>query len=445
MAQPLLLNLSSEVDEIADQLSKLEQASPEEIALLAVQIEAFSESQLITFANNVLVFTKDENLLALVYDSPVVIGKIGYNTVTKLYGDLYDLYEGSMISPDAYQRLAASLISYYPNTRSLNLLKELQPIVMNSVNDKILPQHNPGAAFDESMAKHVQEAPYRGTEELFKSWDSLRAVELPKTLEVFLRQMLADSEMEQVGNLVIEFFQQDKLPHSYIDVFRRVLGDDVFIGLCVKANESGEVCLASTAKIVALAGEEVFHSPEFLAFLKIQISGPYQSDYLKSFAAFGCDEGTFSLLASFVLENLQLVLKESLTLKRKATTPAFVKLANRHDLGDYVLECLIESTRVSMGLELDNVSELSLTALVNYMTWGLMQDFPDVLLSNMCERLQDAIEVVGLEAAKKVIPDVDHRFIQHFIENHKTELSRTQVMKMFPQIKGPALEDALGI
>jgi hypothetical protein len=445
MAQPIRLNLSSEVDDIADQLCKLEKAGPDEIALLAPQIRALSESELISFANNVLVFTKDESLLSLVYDSPAVICKLGYSTVTKLYSDLYDLYQTSMISPDVYQRLAASLISYYPNHRSLNLLKELQPIVARPANGKSLPQHNPGPDFDHALSWHLQEAPYRGTEELFKSWDSLKAVELPKTLEVFLQQMLADSQMEQVGNLVIEFFQQDKLPETYIDVFRRILGDDVFFGLCVKANATGDICLSSTAKIVPLAGEQAFHSPEFLAALKTQISGPYQSSYLKAFSSADCDENTFPILASFVMDNLQLVLKDSLTLIRLGSTLPVVRLAHRQGLNDEVLQCVIESSRVKIRRELDRANEMSLTELVNHMTWGSFDPLPDTQLAAMCERLKDVIEVVGLETAKKVIPDVDHRFIQSFAESGRTHLSKAQVMRMFPQIKGPTLEDELGL
>jgi N-acetyl-anhydromuramyl-L-alanine amidase AmpD len=445
MSQPLLLNISSDVNEIADLLTRLELASPEELAQLAGQIEAFTESELIRFVDNVLVFTNDVNLLSMVYDSPAVIGKIGASTVVKLYTDLYMLHQELVISEAVYQRLAASLISHYPNKRNLNLLKDLQPIVAANANGKVPPQHNPGAAFDEAMARQVQSAPYKSTEELFKSWDSLRAFELPKTLEVFVRQMLADSEMEQVRNLVIEFYQLDKLPHSYIDVFRRVLGDDVFIGFCTKANAT-EVRLASAAKIVPFAGEEVLHTPEFLNTLKSQIASPYQSGYLKGFAGIDCDDQTFPILAAFVLENLQLVLKESLMLIRLGSTLPVVRLAHRHGLDDRVLECVIESARAKIGKHLlEDVSDMNLTELVDSLTQNAFEPYPEAQLAAMYERLQDVIEVVGLETVKRVTPDVDHRFILYVMDKGRTDLSKAQVLKMFPHIKGPLLEDELGL
>jgi hypothetical protein len=446
MLKPLLLNLSSEVDDIAGQLCQLERASPEEIALLTPQIEAFTESELIRFAENVIDFTKDENLLSMVYESPAVISRIGFSTVTKLYGQLYSLHQASMISPDGYQRLAASLISHYPNKRNLNLLKELQPIIASDDYGRIMPLHNPGAAFDEAMAKHVMDAPCRSTEELFKSWDSLRVVELPKSLEVFVRQMLADSEAEQVSNLVVEFFQQYRLPDSYIDVFRRVLGDDVFFGLCAKANEGSGACLAAAAKIVPLAGEEIFHGPEFLAGIKSQIDGPNPSSYLRKFADFNCDESVFPILASFVLSNLPLVLKDSLTLLRLGSTMPVVRFAHRQGLGDQVLECAIESARVKIckGLQ-EDPHGMSLAELVKGLTQSLFDPNPDAQLQAMYERLQDIVEVVGLETVKRVIPDVDYRFIQYFMDTRKTELGPHQMMRMFPQIRGAILEDELGL
>jgi hypothetical protein len=445
MSQPLLLNISSDVNEIADLLTRLELASTEELAQLADQIEAFTESEMIRFADNVLPFVKDETLLSMVYDSPVVIGKIGASTITHLYSALYDLYQESMINDDSYQRLAASIISHYPNTQSLNLLKELQPIVAAYANGKPLPQHKPGEAFDQAMARQVRGAPYKSPEELFKSWDSLKAIELPKTLEVFVRQMLADSEMEQVRNLVIEFYYLDKLPHSYIDVFRRVLGDDVFYGFCAEANTT-EVCLASAAKIVPLAGEELIHTPEFLNTLKNQISSPYQSCYLKGFAEIDCDDQTFPILAAFVLENLKLVLKESLLLIRLGSTLPVVRLAHRHNLDDDVLECVIESARDIIGRELQvNAAEMSITELANNLTQNIHELFPEPRVAAMYERFQDVIEVVGLESVKRVIPEVDYRLIHSIMDTGRTDLSRSQVMKLFPHAKGPVLEDELGL
>jgi hypothetical protein len=445
MSQSLQLNISSDVNEIADLLTRLELASPEELAQLAGQIEAFTESELIWFADNVLPFVKDEALLSMVYDSPAVIGKIGASTVISLYAELYVLHQKLMISEAVYQRLAASLISHYPNKRSLNFLKDLQSIVAANANGKPIPQHNPGSAFDEAMARHMQGAPYRSTEELFKNWDSLRAIELPKTLEVFVRQMLADSEMDQVRNLVIEFYQLDRLPHSYIDVFRRVLGDDVFYGFCAKANAT-EVCLASAAKIVPLAGEEALHHPEFLNTLKSQMSSPYQSGYIKGFAGIDCDDQTFPILAAFVLDNLPLVLKDSLTLIRIGTTLPVVRLAHRHGLDDLALECVIESTREKIGRDmLLSVNAMSLTELVDCLTDNNYDPFPDTQLAAVYERLRDVIQVVGLESLRRVTPEVDHRLIQSLMIKSRTDLSRSQVMKLFPHIKGPLLEDELGL
>lgn len=446
MSQPLLLNISSDVNEIADLITRLELASSEELAQLADQIEAFSESDLIRFVDNVLVYTMDVNLLSMVYDSPVIIGKIGASTVVKLYTDLYMLHQELVISEAAYQRLAASLITHYPNKRNLNFLKDLHSIVMANANGKVPPQHNPGAAFDQAMARQVEGAPYKSTEELFKSWDSLRAVELPKTLEVFVRQMLADSDVDQVRNLVIEFYQLDKLPDSYIDVFRRVLGDDVFFELCFQANSRGDICLSSAAKIVPLAGEKVFHNNEFFSSLKDQIEGPYQSRYIKAFANIDCDDQAFPILAGFVLDNLRLVLKDSLMLTRLDTTLPVVRLAHRHGLSDHALECVIESARIKIGRELqDNSIAMSLTELIDSLTQNSFELYPEAQLAAMYERLRDVIEVVGLECLKRVIPEVDHRLVQSLMGRGRTDLSRSQVMKLFPQIKGPVLEDELGL
>jgi hypothetical protein len=63
----------------------------------------------------------------------------------------------------------------------------------------------------------------------------------------------------------------------------------------------------------------------------------------------------------------------------------------------------------------------------------------------MYERLQDIVEVVGLETVKRVIPEVDYRFIQYFMDTRKTDLGPRQVMRMFPQIRGAILEDELGL
>ena len=424
-------------------LSRFEQATPAEVSQVAERFADMTQDELALFEHHVLPQCFDEKLLSLLCESPELMANTSFHRLSCMFTELFKKQNSLMLEQDVYDRLTASLIGLYPNSRRMNFLQALGGIV--SREDVVGHPHKPGNLFDAALAKHIEKAPSRDFADYSRAMDSLRDVELPKTLTVFLRHLLANDERSHILTYVSELFHNNNLHESYIEVFKQELGSEAFINICVRANDMQE-CLPSVLKVIPLAGESAFHHRQFLGGLRNVFNRNLQPHYLQSYISMPIDEQKkLPILSEFVMENLKPLLGDGLKKERLQYTLGYARLAASNNLGVRALECVFEGLRAPMSWNMNNALGMTLTEMVNKLTEKAHADFPDPKFYDMWTLLPQVVEAIGLETLHKVAPAIDYRFIQHFMANSETPMSKTQIMKLFPHTKGPILEDELGL
>lgn len=447
MTTPLLDTIPTCSRTAAQFLSRFEQATATEINQVAQRVAGMTQDELALFDYHVLPLCFDEKLLSLLCETPELMANTSFSRLSGMFSELVKKESNLLLEPASFERLAASLIDLYPNRRRMNFLEALGGIISR---DCVLGHpYKPGSLFDAALARHIEEAPSRNFASCVKAMDSLRDVELPQTLAVFLRHLLAKDERSMIITYVSELFQGNNLHESYIEVFKQELGADAFIQLCVKANDM-QGCLPSVLKVIPLSGESAFHHREFLGGLREPFNRNLPPYYLQQFVESDMDEEKLPILSQFILENLQSLLRleiKSTAFKSDELMYAigFARLATRNDMGAQVLENLLESLRAPLSWNTSGVLDMTLADLVNKLTDKVFEQFPEPKFIHLWDRLHPLVEVVGLEALQKVAPEIDHRFIEHFVNKFETAMTKGQVLRLFPRAKGPMLEDAMGL
>jgi hypothetical protein len=439
MTEPLLHTIPTCTRTAAQFLDRYERATPEEVSQIAERIAGMTENEFALFEHYVIPLCFNESLLELVCASPELVAHTSYLRVSSILIQLYKKQDSLLMEPDVYDRLTASLINLYPNTKRINFLESLHQIVRVSN----LKPHRAGPLLDEALANHAENSPSKNFAGMARAMDNLRDIVLPKTLGVFIRQCLAKDEFGTLNVYVAELFQLNNLHDAYVPVFMNELGRDAFLSMCIEAQHV-EPCLASVIKLIPFVGEEAFHDAAFFeAQLKALQGAP--SHYLKDFLEMNPDQQQIPLLTQFVLDNLELMLAKPLGMKAIPHTLGVVQIAVHHGLAEKALSLVFEGLRQPLSFNMNDVSGLNKTEMVNYLTERVFQQYPDMQHKELFGTLHSVIHAVGLETLKKVTPTVDYRFIQHYTQEYESGLSRAQVMKLFPHIKGPVLEDELGL
>jgi hypothetical protein len=423
-------------------ISRFEQATPAEVSQVAERIADMTQSELTLFDYHVLPQCFDERLLTLLCESPEVMENTSFLRLSGVFSELFKKQNSLMLEQDVYDRLTASLIDLYPNTRRMNFLQAIGGIVIRE--GVASHSHKPGPLFDAALARHIEKAPSHDFADYCRAMDSLRDVELPKTLAIFLRQLLANDERIHIITYVSELFQNNNLHESYIEVFKQELGADAFINICVKANDM-QGCLPSVLKVIPLAGESAFHHREFIGGLRSYFNRNLPSYYLQEFVEQGMDEKKLPILSEFILENLKPLLGDWLKKEKLQYTIGYARLAANNNHGVQALECVFEGLRAPLSWNMNSALGMTLTEMVNKLTDKALDDFPEPKFYDMWALLPKVVEAIGFETLHRVAPTIDYRFIQHFMANIETPMSKTQIMKLFPHTKGPILEDELGL
>jgi hypothetical protein len=440
MNEPLLQTIPTCSKTAAEFLNRYEQASYEEVSQLADRIAGMTQDELALFEYYVIPLSFDEKLLELVCASPELLAHTSYLRISGILTQLYIKQDSLLIEPGVYDHLAASLISLYPNKKNINFLESLHQIVRKSHNKP----HHAGPLLDEALSKHAEKSPSLNFAGMARAMDNLRDIVLPKTLAVFLRQSLANDGMTNIIPVFVsELFRLNNLHDAYIDVFMKELGAQTFIDICIEAQHI-EPCLASTLKLIPFAGEAAFHDAAFFEAQLKTMKGA-QSTYLEEFIDLNPDAQQIPLLNQFVLENLGLMLESSPGKRLVNNALGVVQVAMRNGHAEQAMSHVLEGLRAPLSFNMNDVSALSRTQLLDHLTSRVSESWADPRHKEIFSFVQSVVAIVGLEVLQKVAPTVDYRFIQEFTQTHETSMTRGQVMKLFPHIKGPVLEDELGL
>lgn len=155
------------------------------------------------------------------------------------------------------------------------------------------------------------------------------------------------------------------------------------------------------------------------------------------------DETKLPLLAGFMVENLDRILKfEPAEQKSLAFTLDVLAFANRVGSGTQAFRRVVNNLRQFAGLDDGWGTPAQIINGVVHQKSGHNVTIAGI---RAYDHLVLAIKVVGLQTLMEVSPDVGSAFIMKFLEKHPTDLSQTEVMRMFPQAKGRYLENDLGL
>lgn len=435
--------------ESADFLEAFSVSSDRQRLELSAQIRDFTPNQIDDYSFSILADTSDQDLLAMTFLAPDVIEKMNIESLQQHFKIVYKLKRLQKIDPKFFDQCAASLVRHCNPLLKVNFLGVIHTVIANFGLFKNLPLETvQGNQLDQAVAANVEEM----LKETLTHNDSLYCInglmcfELPTALGVLLRYEIERGEAEVSVNMVNHLFKEDKLSERYIEVCRRVLGDEQFLSICdgqmQKALQGGPANhnrICSVAKLASIFGEAVFHSPQFLENLFNQDGDGHVPRYISSLNAHGLYAFDFPLIRAFMVENLERLI--------------FFKPSNTNELG-LTRDLLALSHKEGVGAEALKL----LLQRMGDLTGGEASDDPAAVL---IESLYDAptpsersrgnallhhvVEIVGLNTLHAVVPDVGTNFLSEFIETKKPSMGAVEIMRLFPQMKGRVLEDQLGL
>jgi hypothetical protein len=280
----------------------------------------------------------------------------------------------------------------------------------------------------------------------------LAQVQLPLTLEVLIKQQMSIGAMDAVAMMVTECFKDFAKRESYIDVFRRLLGDDVFTDLCVQTNiKTGS--MKSVITLAPLLGEASFHNEAFFETQKRFDGKLHKSEYLAQLRYFPNFEQTLPILANYLLENLESTLSQLADYGNQDFLRQVVGLAVRQGRGAEAYGYVIDAVRAPVNdVSLVYAFEVSREALIEAMGKNVRTPQVNVQVQRAWYILQTFTLDVGFETLHAVLPDIDAFFLTDLFESRRgamedlgITLNHRELVRMFPQIKGRLLEDALGL
>lgn len=421
-------------------------ANEQQLSQVQRLLDALPAEMAAVMVDEVMPICFDERFLLMVCESNKFSMKLTTPHVASLLRNLISKAQSLLIDEDLHERLVSALVRGFGGADKDSLLPHIPGVIGVGLPDD--HQVVLGRTFDEALSAHVRNTPYRSRDEIRLSWKALQAHELPLTLQTFSTQLIAGGDYGYIEIYINDAFRSDSFPDSYINLFRKTLGDDVVISLCAEAHRVFDVRFNSVQKIMTWAGEEPFHTERFLTSLQkgLRGRGAGRTTYLDGFAIAGADEGRFPILSSFVLQNMKSILREPRELTEIKYIVPVMGLAARSGKGSQALKLMMDGMmRRNLSTFIDGLDDAKPDEVVRHMIQAVEGAMPKASVMAHWSLLLKSVEALGLETLRKVIPDVDGQFIQKFLESKETPLPKGEVLKMFPQAKRLVLESDLGL
>lgn len=458
MPQHFLLDESGNLPAAAQDwyafLTRLEVRSEADAQVMLTEIKSLDLVALQSYCDHFIKLNSDPDLLLMVYAQPDIVGKMDEKLIYQNFGAAYHKLRSQVIDQPLFEKMITGLISGYTNREGESFLPQLRFFLKMKLDSYIgFPV---GPLFDQAMADHVASFPCSPSRQSDTNFNlsklALAQVYLPLTLEVFVRQQMEISAMQEVARLVTDYFAEFKKNEGYIDVFRRVLGDDVFSDLCMQANLN-KGSLASVIKLAPLFGEASFHNEAFFQTLTREDGRLYKSEYLADLKYFPNFEENLPILADYLLQNLESTLSQLADYGNQDYLRQILSLAVRNGRGVEAYEYVIDAVRAPVSdAGLVHADEVSREELIEAMCKNVQSYKTHVAVQRAWYILQTFTLDVGFETLHKVMPGVDRFFLTNLLEQRGgameemgITLNHHDLVKKFPQIKGHLLEDAMGL
>jgi hypothetical protein len=433
---------------VAQFIEQYSAATDRERLAVAMQVRHLAPDQLTDFCATVLSMAEDESLLSMVYLEPEVVGKITAESLRRCLLVLIRLQIHGQIKPEFFHQCGASLVTHCNQALKFNFLGELSVIISDFKPNADFFIQVPGTSFDQAVAAHFEEIlqDFLTHDDFAHYAITLKLLNLPLTLEVLLKNRIANGEAEMVNQAVTLLFSKNKLSDGYIDVCRRVLGDDRFLAICKSdlAHISslrfiGTGSVRSVVKLSAIYGEDTFHSPEFFQNIFVEDGEGHVPGYIRQLNAIGFDTVDLPLLKAFIINNLDRLIffKPSYTNELELTVK-LCGLAHQAGAGESALRVLLQRMGDLIGGEAHDDPP---SVLID----GLMDAQPMTERSRGEALLQHVVEIVGLKTLQAVVPDVGIGFLTAFIDKKKPAMNEVEIIRLFPQMKAKLLEQSLGL
>lgn len=420
-------------------LKAVSELRPRDEIYLAKAIAGLSPSRLTDFASRVISVVTDERLLRNFFQNPGVHRKMDIDAISLYFTVVCSMEHRGLISKDFFEEMATSLVKGFASWGSV--LSRIGEAAATATRGKYPIQHFISPHFDQALAWHIAayDVSNQGPRNASRSWDSLKAIELPQTLETYLLA-IQDAKPEAAFQLVGDLVSSDKLSDSYIAVVRRVIGDDQLVRVANHFKEERQG-IKSIAKLSRIFGEAVFHHEEFLDDLHDRQESGLIPEYLSKFQAMGFDELTFPLLAGFLVDNLSVGLGFDPDRVDMRYAVELSGLAARSGHGDQALRAHLIAVAGAIGL----TGMTDPSWIVNGACLLSKSNQQSTIHLQAHSNILNVLAKVGLESLSRVAPDVKAEVVMDFLEKRPSSLSKREVMKLFPQTKRIILENDLGL
>jgi hypothetical protein len=456
MSQHFLLdasgNLPASTEDWYAYLARLEARTEADMVILRDELGGLDADGLISYCDKLLRHTDVPELLLMVYAQPDIVGKMGEKQILDNLGRMYNKFRTKVIDQPLFEQISTGLISGYKNHGGESFLPQFRIFLLSMVDPS--NEFPVGPSFDRAMADHVASCPCTPlrNNDFNLSRLALAQVQLPLTLEVLIKQQMSIGAMDSVALMVVECFKDFKKYEGYIDVFRRLLGDDVFTDLCVQANiKTG--AMKSVITLAPLLGEASFHNEAFFES-QIRLDGKlHKSEYLAQLKYFPNFEQALPILANYLLGNLKSTLSQLADYGNQDFLRQIVGLAVRNGRGAEAYGYVIDAVRAPVNdTSLIDAFEVSREELIEAMGKNVRTSQVHMQVQRAWYILQTFTLDVGFETLHAVLPAIDAFFLKDLLEGRRgtiddlgITLNHQDLVKRFPQIKDRLLEDALGL
>lgn len=414
---------------------------PREEIYLAKAIAGLSPAKLNDLASRILSASQDERLLKLFFKNPGVHRKMDIESLSHHFAVIRVMEGKGAISREIFEEMATSLVAGYASSYGESFLCRLSGIVAVATKGSSSVERFISPDFDLALSRHLAsyDVAKQNDRQAMRSWDALKFIELPATLEVYLGSMQAENP-DSAAQLVADLVMLDKLPESYIAASRRVLGDELLVQVANSSKQrlSG---IRSIAILVPVFGEAVFHSPGFLCELQKQLDVSEIPTYLTNFQSMSFDETRFPILADFLVQKMDLAININTQTKDMSFSVDLAGLASRKGRGLEVLKLNLNAVSDTLDLNAGDSATDKLNMAYRVGS-GKTQTISRIMAYS---HLRKVVARVGLECLHELSKDVRAGFVMDCIETHGMNLPKKEVMRLFPQIKGAILENDLGL
>jgi hypothetical protein len=421
--------------EIQSFMASLSKAGPDDLVLLRREISTLAADQIQNFCKAIVPKIESESQLELIFHSSEVIKKMDSATILQAFKDLYSKKYRCIITKDFFEKSLETLANSFRNSIIL---------VGKFLND----HHVRGDAaewiknldMDGAFARQLNELIASGSithSDYFDIRVSLKRLELPATLGVYIQSKLENGCVDEVVSHLQEMMENDLFSVKYQSIIRQTVDEDLLLSACRSASGS-DLTLKSVKRLSKAYGEAAFHHKEFFQNLGWRRRGELPP-HIEAFRNVNYDESTFPALAEFVTSDMRRGLasvKHDFSNAHYAVS--FCALAGRMGKGKLALHAVAH--RLINVASDDRQPSRIFDALRAVQPGSTAID--SVRAYNM---LINVIAELGLETLKQVAPDVGGGVVADAVSNMKVKPNSREVIRMFPQAKAAVLENDLGM